>query len=142
MFSSDGGQKFEPFLSFERIDGDPAPARNLWLELTQNRYAATYDGPHFDYLEPDMSGSAPRGDCSLIGGVAADLAALFIASSLQSLTQVPVDLRKPTPPLTDAQQAFAIQHLTSIDRIADAPGCRIDLKWRVGDEEGARTLGP
>ncbi len=74
--------------------------------------------------------------------LAADLAALFIAASVQSLTQVPVDLRKPTPPLTDAPQALAIQHLTSIDRIAQARGCRVDLKWRVGDVEGARTLGP
>lgn len=142
MFSSDGGQKFEAFLAFERIDDDPSPVKNLWPELAQNKYAATYDGAHFDYLEPDMSGSTPRGDCPLIGGVAADLAALFIASSVQSLTQVPVDLRTPTPPLTDAQQALAIQHLTSIDRIAQARGCRVDLKWRVGDVEGARTLGP
>jgi pimeloyl-ACP methyl ester carboxylesterase len=143
MFSSDGGEDFEPFLRDERIDGDPSAANNLWPDLTQNKYAATYDGAHFDYLDPDMSGNAPRSACSLIGGVAADLVALFIASSVQSLTQVPVDLRKPTPkpPLTEAQQALAIQHLTSIDRIEQAKGCRIDLKWRVSGQQGARRLG-
>jgi pimeloyl-ACP methyl ester carboxylesterase len=141
MFSTDGGNIFESFLSFERIDNDPSPAKNLWPELSQDKYAATYDGAHFDYLEPDMSGSAPRSGCSLIGGVAADLAALFVASNVQSLTQVPVDLHKPTPSLTEAQQALAIQHLTSIDRISPDPPCRVDLKWRVGDEEGMRTLG-
>ena len=140
MFST--SQSFEPFLQFERIDGDANPANNIWPDLTQHKYAATYDGAHFDYLEPDRSGSAPRSDCSLIGGVAADLAALFIASTVQSLTQVPVDLRKPTPPLTEAQQALAIQHLTSVDRIEDAQGCRVDLKWRAFDQEGSRKLGP
>jgi pimeloyl-ACP methyl ester carboxylesterase len=142
MFSSDGGQDFESFLLFERIDDDPSQANNLWPELAQDKYAATYDGGHFDYLEPAMSGSAPRSDCSLIGGVAADLVALFIASNVQSLTRVPVDLDKPTPPLTEAQQALAIQHLTSIDRIAQARGCRVNLKWRVDGLAGARTLGP
>ncbi len=141
MFSTDGGQRFEPFLKFERIDNDPNPKNNLWPELTQNKYAASYDGAHFDYLEPNMSGDAPRGGCSLIGGVAADLATLFVASNVQSLTQVPVDLQKPTPALTDAQQALAIQHLTSVDRISQEPPCRVDLKWRVADQEGSRTLG-
>jgi pimeloyl-ACP methyl ester carboxylesterase len=142
MFSSDGGQDFEPFLHFERIDADPAPANNLWPELPQDKYAVTYDGAHFDYLEPAMSGSAPRSGCSLIGGVAADLVALFIASNMQSLTTVPVDLSKPAPPLTLAQEALAIQHLMSIDRIAQASGCRVNLKWRVGGSVGSRTLGP
>jgi len=141
MFSSDGGEKFEPFLQFERIDGDPNPARNLWSGLGQDKYAAVYDGAHFDYLESAQSGTAPRSGCPLIGGVAADLMALFIASNLQSLTRVPVDLRKPTPQLTPAQEALAIQHLTSVDRISQAPGCRVDLKWRVDGQEGARTLG-
>lgn len=141
MFSTDGGKRFEPFLSFERIDNDPRPDKNLWPGLTQNKYATTYDGAHFDYLDPNLSGTAPRGGCSLIGGVAADLTALFIASVVQSLTAVPVNLQKPTPPLTDAQQALAIQHLTSVDRIGPAPPCRVDLKWRVGSDEGIRTLG-
>lgn len=141
MFSADGGERFEPFLQFERIDNNPAASNNLWPTLTQSKYAVTYDGAHFDYLDPEMSGTAPHGGCSLIGGVAADLTALFIASTVQSLTAVPVDLKKPTPPLTDAQQALAIQHLTSVDRIGNVPPCRVDVKWRVGGEEGMRTLG-
>jgi len=54
---------------------------------------------------------------------------------------VPVDLGKPKPPLTPAQEALAIQHLVSVDRIDQAPGCRVDLKWRVAGTSGARTLG-
>jgi pimeloyl-ACP methyl ester carboxylesterase len=141
MFSSDAGRRFEPFLQFERIDGDPQPSKNVWTTLTQDKYAAVYAGAHFDYLDAEQSGSAPHGDCSLIGGVAADLVALFIASNLQSLTRVPVDLEKPKPPLTPAQEALAIQHLVSVDRIDQAPGCRVDLKWRVAGTSGARTLG-
>ena len=142
MFSSDGGNDFELFLVEERIDDDPTPSANLWPGLPQDKYAVTYDGGHFDYLEPDASGNALRGGCSLIGGVAADLVALFMAANVQSLTQVPVDLIKPSPVLSDAQQALAIQHLTSVDRIATARGCRVQLKWRVDASEGVRVLGP
>lgn len=142
MFSMDLENDFEPFIQFERIDGDPNAQKNIWPELTQDKYAATYDGGHFDYLEPGQSGKAPRSDCSLIGGVAADLVALFIASNLHSLTRVPVSLEKPVVTLTEAQQALAIQHLTSLDRIKTAKDCRVDLKWRVGGQEGLRRLGP
>jgi hypothetical protein len=142
IFSSSVAPSFERFLDFERIDNHPDPQRNLWPNLAQNKHAATYNGGHFEYLDPDMSGNAPCSGCSLIGDVAAALAALFIASNVQSLTQIPVDLHKPTPHLSDAQQALASQHLTSIDRIESANGCRVDLKWKVGDEAGARALGP
>lgn len=142
MFSSDGGEEFEPFLQFERIEGDPSPAKDLWTGLAQDKYAVTYRGGHFEYLDPGRSGDAPRGDCALIAGVAADLVALFVASNVQSLTRVGPDLQKPAVTLTDAQAALAIQHLTSVDRIGNAAGCRVELKWRVSGAPGARTLGP
>jgi hypothetical protein len=118
----------------ENLDG-------IWAEIAEPRWRAVYRGRHFDYLDSGSSGSEARGDCALIGGVAADLVALFIAANVQSLTRVPIDLKKPTPPLSDAQQALAIQHLTSIDRIGQSSGCRVDLSWRVSGEDGARTLG-
>jgi len=142
MFSSDGGAKFEPFLQFERIDGDPNPTNNLWSGLAQDKYAVTYGGGHFEYLDPGQSGTAPRGGCDLIAGVAADLVALFVASNVQSLTRVAPDLLKPVVTLSDAQAALAIQHLTSVDRIGTAAACRVEMKWRVSGESGARTLGP
>ena len=118
----------------ENLDG-------LWDDFAEPRWRAVYRGRHFDYLEPASSGSEPRGDCTLVGGVAANLVALFCAANIQSLTRVPVDLSKPAPPLTEAQQALAIQHLTSVDRIGLSSGCRVDLTWRLGGQEGTRTLG-
>ena len=118
----------------ENLDG-------MWDGFAEPRWRAVYSGRHFDYLDPGSSGSEPRGGCDLIGGVAADLVALFFAANVQSLTQVPPDLSKPTPPLSEAQQALAIQHLTSVDRIGQSPGCRVDLAWRVVGQEGTRTLG-
>jgi hypothetical protein len=72
--------------------------------------------------------------------LAADLTALFVASSVQSLTQVPIELHKPEVVLTDAQQTLAVQHLSAIDKNW-GEDCRIQLKWRVGDQEGQRTIG-
>jgi hypothetical protein len=72
--------------------------------------------------------------------LAADLTALFVAAQVQAHTQIPIELRKPQVTLTDAQQALAIQHLPSIDKNwGDA--CKIQLKWRVGGQDGRRVIG-
>jgi hypothetical protein len=91
-------------------------------------------------LDPGQSGTAPRGPCTQIGQLAADLTALFVASNVQSLTRVPIELRKPEVTLTDAQQALAIQHLPAIDKDW-GEACKIQLKWRVTGQEDHRTIG-
>ena len=72
--------------------------------------------------------------------MAADLTALFVASNVQSLTRVPIELRKPQVVLSDAQQTLAIQHLPAIDKDW-GEACKIQLKWRVVGQEGKRTIG-
>lgn len=133
MFSQSSG------VEFERIEDNPNPNNNFWRSLSGDRYAAIFNGEHFDYLEPSASGSAPRGHCA-IGQLVADLSALFVASTVQSLTQVPVELSKPNVTLSNAQEALAIQHLPAIDK-PWGESCRIRLKWRVGGSENARWIG-
>lgn len=118
-------------------------ARRFWeTELKQNRYAAVFSGEHFDYVEASDSGPTPRGACAHVGGVAGDFAALFIASTIQSLTAVHVDLRKPQPlmPLTAEQQVFANGYLNNLDFFSP-PNCGMTLEWRVGEAAGARQFG-
>jgi pimeloyl-ACP methyl ester carboxylesterase len=125
---------------FERIEDNPNPAVNFWRTITANTYAAIYAGQHFDYLDASQSGSEPRGPCSMTGRLAADLTALFIAANIQSLTSVPIELRKPAVVLTPEQEPFAVQHLTAIDK-PWGPDCRIELKWRAFGQTGQRTIG-
>ncbi|HTJ19714.1 MAG TPA: hypothetical protein VL494_23185, partial [Steroidobacteraceae bacterium] len=134
MFSKTQG------VEFEQIEDNPNPVNNFWRKLPGDRYAAIFDGQHFDYLDPGQSGTAPRGPCTQIGQLAADLTALFVASNVQSLTRVPIELHKPEVVLSDAQQALAIQHLPAIDKDW-GEACKIQLKWRVVGDEGHRTIG-
>jgi hypothetical protein len=134
MFSKTSG------LELEQIEDDENPNNNVWRDLPGDRYVATYDGEHFDYLDPSASGTVPRGPCTQIGQLVADLTALFVAAQVQSHTQIPVGLRKPQVTLSDVQQTLAIQHLPSIDKNW-GEACKIQLKWRVGGQEGKRTIG-
>jgi pimeloyl-ACP methyl ester carboxylesterase len=129
-----------PGVEFELIEDNPNPVNNFWRTLPGDRYAAIFEGQHFDYLDASASGTAPRGPCTQIGQLAADLTALFVASSVRSLTRVPIELRKPQVVLTDAQQALAIQHLPAIDKDWGEV-CKVQLKWRAGGQEGTRTIG-
>lgn len=121
------------------------PAEDIdpyWNGFKPPKYAAVYEGEHFDYLDPaDISG-VPRGPCPLIGAVAADLVSLFISSNLASLTQVPIDLSKPQVQLTPQQQIYAGGNLLSLDQINSEPGCSVDLRWNVHGVIGSRHLGP
>ena len=117
--------------------------RNFWkAELEQNRYAAVFRGEHFDYVDASDSGSTSRGPCAHVGGVAGDLAALFIASTIQSLTAVDVGLHKPQPltPLTAEQQVFASGYLNNLDFFSP-PDCGMTLQWKVGEATGFRQFG-
>jgi len=129
-----------PGVEFELIEDNPNSHVNFWRSLPGDRYAAIFDGQHFDYLDAGASGTAPRGPCTQIGQLAADLTALFVAAQVQAHTPIPIELRKPQVTLTDAQQTLAIQHLPAIDK-AWGNACKIQLKWRVGGQEGKRTIG-
>lgn len=104
---------------------------NRWNQLTRFRYAAVFDGEHFDYLPPQDSGTAPRGACPLIGGAAADLATLFVSPQLRvgsSTTAFPVDLSVPTVTLTQQQQFYAGGQLTTLGRMSTTSGCQLTLR--------------
>lgn len=109
-------------------------------QLTQTRYAAVYEGEHFDYVDAVHTGGAERGPCAHIGAVCADLAALFIASNIASLTRVGVGLHEPQVTLTPQQQLFAEGHLQGFDQFT-GPGCRMTLRWVAHGETGGRQFG-
>ncbi|HCT76864.1 MAG TPA: hypothetical protein DGG94_18250 [Micromonosporaceae bacterium] len=128
-------------LLFENLDDNP----KLWDPMTTNKYAAVFQGEHFDYVRPGDSGSALRGPCSLIGAVAADLAALFISKHVPvsvSRTKIPIELRPPEVDLTMKQEFFAGGHLNGIAQFQSRADCRLDLRWKVSGVTGMRKLGP
>ncbi len=116
-----------------------------WDQLgkPKSKYAAIYQrGEHFDYVEAIDAGGARRGPCAFTGRVANALAALFISSNVASLTQIPINLSKPSASLTPLQAIFAADHLRALDLINNERGCRVDLKWNVDGTIGAREIGP
>lgn len=130
-------------LAFEDLDA----SAKLWDKLAQNKYAAIFQGEHFDYLPAGDTAGALRGPCSLVGGAAADLAALFISSvpNLKvsvSRTDIPVDLQPPQVQLTREQEFFAGAHLQGIGQFQSSQGCRIDMRWKVNGTTGSRRIGP
>jgi len=126
---------------FEQVETNTSGSpNNFWRTIPADHYAAIFQGRHFDYLEPSQSGSAPRGPCTLIGRLAAELSTLFLATTLRPLTFVPTSLRKPQVSLTEAQQNLAVQYMTTIDRPWGDP-CRIQLKWKVQGSQDSRWIG-
>lgn len=126
--------------AYEELDG----VDRLWDKLTQLKYAAPFQGEHFDYLRAGDAGGAERGPCTLIPGAAADLAALFISAHVpvpSTQTTVPRALTKPNVQLTPEQELFAGAHLSSIEQILTDRHCRIDLRWRLGTLGVSRRLG-
>jgi pimeloyl-ACP methyl ester carboxylesterase len=124
----------------EQIESDNPSPSNFWRTIPGDHYAAIYQGEHFDYLEPSQSGTAPRGPCSQIGELAAELAALFVSRVLRPLTFVSTSLRKPQVSLTEKQWQLAVAYMKAIDRPwGDA--CRIHLKWKVGGSQDNRWIG-
>jgi pimeloyl-ACP methyl ester carboxylesterase len=117
----------------------------LWDQLTQPKYAAVYKGEHFDYLATADADGAARGPCSLIGPVAADLAALFISANVpvaNSRTRVSVDLKPPQEEQSQKQQSFLGGHLSGLKQFQTKSGCTLNLRWKVGGATGSRHLGP
>lgn len=121
------------------------PPANVWDGLPQPRYAAVYQGEHFDYLRPQDAGTDLRGPCPLVGGAMADLVALFLSAHAPvplGRTRVGVDLKPPQVELTPEQQFFAGGHLQGVAQFQSAPGCRLDLRWNLDGQTGGRKLGP
>jgi pimeloyl-ACP methyl ester carboxylesterase len=127
-------------LPFEDLDGG-----KVWDSLPQNKYAAVFQGEHFDYLPASLLQPGDfRGPCDLVGGVAADLAALFISEFVPvplGTTHIGVDLRSPQVQLTQKQQFYAGAHLQSIAGFATHQGCKLDLRWVVDGATGIRKIG-
>ena len=116
--------------------------RHLFTGIPRAKHGVSYNGGHFDYLDPADTEAFPRGPCPLIGAVAADLVALFVASTFQSLTQVPDDLSRPQVSLTSTQQIYAAGHLSSLDQISSTQGCSVDFQWDLDKySQGSRWLG-
>jgi hypothetical protein len=124
--------------NLESIDSGP---NSIWTRLNQPKYKAVYDGEHFDYLPLADSGTWPRGPCPYIGAFAADLIALFIASNMSSLTQVPIDLSVPPIHRTPQQETYAGGIFDSFKEMNFYPGCSVSLEWRVNDISGSRQIG-
>jgi dienelactone hydrolase len=128
-------------LIFEDLDGNP----KLWDPLTQPKYAAVYNGQHFDYLPAASTGDEVRGPCGLIGGASASLAALFVSANVPvsvSRTKIPIELTKPKVDLTPKQQFYGNGALGALDDIQQVQACRIDLRWKLPAGTGSRKLGP
>ena len=116
-----------------------------WNQLQMPRYGAVFQGQHFDYLRAaDVGTGTPRGPCDLIGGVSADLAALFLSIHVPvplARNRASDDLQPPTVQLSQQQQTFAGCHLGSLDQFPDRAGCELDLKWDLNGTTGQREIG-
>jgi pimeloyl-ACP methyl ester carboxylesterase len=132
------------FMWAKRAPQEDLDSGGQWNAVQVNKYAAIYDGRHFDYLRPEDSGTAERGPCELIGGVAADLAALFVARNIRvplSPTQVPVELTPPQVQLTPEQEFFAGNHLSALQSMPGNATCKMDMRWSVDGATGSRKVG-
>jgi pimeloyl-ACP methyl ester carboxylesterase len=120
--------------------------QGLWDSFDYQKYAAEFDGNHFDYITQPPGCGKPVGSCGLIKTVAADLVTLFLSRYLgigASRTNINVDLVPPAAPFTSGkQQFFGASRLSGLDEIKNARGCSVDLKWKDGAEAGSRHLGP
>ncbi|HRQ64947.1 MAG TPA: hypothetical protein PKZ76_08795 [Xanthomonadaceae bacterium] len=125
--------------ALESMDGG-----GMWGQVPAPKHAAVLPGEHFDYLRPWSGCSFPRGDCTLVEAVAAELTALFLARRLPvgtSAPPIPVSLAVPDVPRTTQQQFFAGGHLNGLHQIATRSGCRVRLRWLEGAVSGTRQLG-
>lgn len=127
-------------LLFEDLNGN----EGQWDRIPQWKYAAVFHGEHFDYLQPDDSGSAHRGPCPYVGGLAAAMVSLFIAENLPtpvSTTHVGVDLMPPHVTLTQHQQFYAGLQLAGYGLFDGSHDCHLELRWKYDTHTGTRTLG-
>ncbi len=125
--------------ALESLDGG-----GLWNQIPAPKHAAVLPGEHFDYLRPWSGCGFPRGECTLIEAVSAELAALFLARRLPvgtSSPPIPLSLEVPAVSLTTQQQFFAGGHLNGLQQIASRRNCPVELRWQEGALSGSRQLG-
>jgi hypothetical protein len=118
-----------------------------WNQIPAPKNGALFPGEHFDYLTPWAGcNGLPRGSCTLIEPVAAELSALFIMRHMPAVdlsqVQIPVTLDPPNVTLTPKQQFFGAAGLTGLTDIKTRAGCSVKLRWVDGSQSGSRQLGP
>jgi pimeloyl-ACP methyl ester carboxylesterase len=132
---------FSPTENFANVNDG-----GLWDSFEYPKYAAQFEGEHFDYITQPPGCGKPVGSCSLIKAVAADLVTLFLSRYMgigASKTFIGLDLVPPDKPLAPGkQQFFGANRLPGLALIQNAQGCSIDLKWKEGSEASSRHLGP
>jgi hypothetical protein len=126
-------------LSFENLDPG-----GVWDSVALPKHAAIFPGQHFDYLPPLPGCGAPRGECTLIEAVAADLCALFVARNTPvggAHPGIPASLTPPDVTLTPNQQFFGSNNLNGLRRFTTQAGCSMTLRWETPSDTGSRQLG-
>lgn len=108
--------------------------------LPKDWYVGEFKRGHAVYLDADFPTILDRGPCPSIGAAAADLVTLFIASNLSSLTQIPVALTPPAVSLSVPQARYAQHHMRGLANLPQGDSCRINLRWKVSGESGARVV--
>jgi hypothetical protein len=114
-----------------------------WSGIPQSKHAAFFLGQHFDYIRLRSASecTARRGPCPIIGDVAADLVALFIARHTPvggRSPGIPLSLIPPNVTRTPTQQFFAGGHLSSLVRFDSESQCRMTVRWETPEGSGAR----
>jgi pimeloyl-ACP methyl ester carboxylesterase len=147
LLSSIQARKFFVWADPRPLGNTASSAENLdlagfWSRIPQPKHAAFFVGEHFDYirLRSDSECNERRGPCSVIGSVAADLVALFIARStpVGASSSIPLSLIPPDTELTPNQQFFAGAHLSSLIRFDSEPNCRMTVRWETPEGSGTR----
>jgi pimeloyl-ACP methyl ester carboxylesterase len=131
------------FMWARNLGDEDLDQNGLWSHIPQWKYAAPFDGSHFDYLDRVDSAPALRGPCPYIPELAAALVALFIAENLPTplgTTHVGIDLQRPQVQLTPQQQSYASGHLNGLNEIAGDTRCTLTLRWDYNAQQGSRTL--
>jgi pimeloyl-ACP methyl ester carboxylesterase len=135
------------FFSWATLAGPASESMDdggLWQHVPGPKWAASFPGQHFDYLQP-YECQFQRGACDLIPLVMAELVALFLTRQVPpkvSHAPIPPSLIPPAVTLTTKQQFFAGGHLNGIQQIQSRRGCGIDLRWEDPLDTGNRHLGP
>jgi pimeloyl-ACP methyl ester carboxylesterase len=134
------------FFSWQtQVGSESLDPGGLWQAIPGPKWAAIFEGLHFDYLGRFTQCSFPRGSCDLIEPVMAELVALFLSGQVPikgNDAALPPSLIPPTVVLTNKQQFFAGGHLSGIAQIQSRQGCGIDLRWEGSLGNGSRHLGP
>jgi dienelactone hydrolase len=120
-------------------------ALGLWGGIPRPKHAAFFRGGHFDYIRLRSSRECQwsRHPCSVVGDVAADLTALFVArhTPVGGSSGLPVSLVPPKVAHTPSQRLFANNWLSSFDRFESGTGCQMTVRWETPEGSSSRTLG-